>query len=337
MFNPLKTKRLWLTVVVVIAVAVVVVAAISCVAAVYGCSEPFTVMPQCLTPIHIRDEVTGKIHLVPCGRCNACLVRSRAEWVARLKEEERVAASAYFLTLTYDNDHLPIQEFVDSETGVCFYNGVVSKDDVQKFNKRFRKYLDTHHKTKVRYYLISEYGPDTLRPHYHAIYFLDTALDADSVHRAAISAWPYCDPIRLTVGLVTETRIKYVTEYCLTKDGIPEYLEPNFRLVSRNPGLGAAYVDRMRNWHLADYERFYVPQRGGDRCNLPRYYRDKIYPASVSKARSRRLEDERFEQEQSIFNDPNFNEKKYWRDRRASIEDYNRRTERFLNKKLKKL
>lgn len=334
MFNPQKSTLLWLTV--VVAVAMVVDAATSCVEAVFGCSNS-TVMTACLTPIHVRDD-RGVVHTVPCGRCNACLVRARAEWVARLKWEQRSAASSFFITLTYDNEHLPIREYVDETSGVIAYAGVVSKDDVVKFNKRFRKILDKKYKTKVRFYLISEYGPTTLRPHYHACYFLDSVLDSDSVHSAAVAAWPFCNPIRLTVGPVLDERIKYVTEYCLTKNGIPDFLEPNFRLCSRNPGLGAAYVDKFKDWHLADkYNRFYVPQPDGDKCNLPRYYRDKIYDHASIIARSRTLEDEAFAKEQAMFAEAGFDEKKYYRDRRAAIQDYNRRTNRFLNKKSKKI
>ena len=213
MFNP-KIKSLWLIVVASIAVVVVVAVGTSCAAAVYGCNT--IVMTQCLSPLKLPvDGESGKFRIVPCGKCNACLVRSRSEWVCRLQEEARVAKSSYFLTLTYDNEHLPIQEYVDPESGACFYNGVVVKDDIVKFNKRFRKYLDVHFGAKTRYYLISEYGPHTLRPHYHGIYCLDTSLSPDDVHRAACSAWPFCDPLRLTVGLVTTERIRYVTEYRL--------------------------------------------------------------------------------------------------------------------------
>lgn len=334
MFNP-KSQKLWL-IVVAFAVAAVVVAATSCVGVAYGCSA--SPMTMCLKPLHLVDEETGRTRIVPCGKCNACLVRARAEWVLRLREEDRLAASSYFLTLTYDNEHLPIGEYFDPETGVCIYNGYVCKEDVVKFNKRFRKYLENHFGVSIRFYLISEYGPETLRPHYHGLYFFDQVLSAEDVHTAAVAAWPFCEPRRLTVGTITDERIKYVTEYCLTKNGIPEYLEPNFRLMSRNPGLGKGYVDRMKAWHLADTSRFYAPQPGGrDHCNLPRYYRDKIYPKDVREERAADIEAQKLQEEIAIRTAPGFDPEKYERDRRAFIRDYNRRTERFLNKKLKKI
>lgn len=293
-------------------------------------------MTACLKPLHIPDQDTGRIRVVPCGRCNACLVRARQEWSLRLREEQKVSKDAWFVTLTYDNDHLPITEYVEPDTGACFYHGTVCKDDVQKFNKRFRKLLATKYNCKTRFYLISEYGPDTLRPHYHGIYFLDAILDQDSMHSALCSAWSFCVPERITVDVVTEERINYVTEYCLTRKGIPDYLEPNFRLMSNRPGLGASYVDRMKKWHLADVERFYSPGRNAtEKVSLSRYYRQKIYSPEVLDERSARLEYEALQKEIEISQLPPALKEKYFLDFETWKKDYINRTNRFLEKKSK--
>ncbi len=60
-----------------------------------------------------------------------------------------------FITLTYDDDHLPS-------------DGSLRAADLQKFFKRLRKSLSPH---KIRFYGCGEYGEQFKRPHYHAIIF----------------------------------------------------------------------------------------------------------------------------------------------------------------------
>ena len=59
-----------------------------------------------------------------------------------------------FLTLTYDDEHLPKGEKLE-------------KEEMQKFWKRLRKATGT----KIRYYMAGEYGTEGGRPHYHACVF----------------------------------------------------------------------------------------------------------------------------------------------------------------------
>lgn len=294
-------------------------------------------MSQCLKPLHIKIEDSDRYRIVPCGKCNACLVRARMEWALRLSYEDRKALTSVFITLTYDNEHLPIEEYVEPDTGACFYNGVVCKRDVQLWLKRFRKSLDKEFNCKLRYYLISEYGPLTLRPHYHGIFFLDSVVSLDDLHRLAAASWSLCAPERVTVDYCCDERIKYVTEYCLTKAGIPEYLVPNFRLVSRNPGLGASYVDLMQKWHDADKSRFYAPDFTGHRINLPRYLREKVYDKETREEHTAELEAAKLQEEIAIRTAPDFDAVKYELDRRARIADYNRKTNFLLTKKIKKI
>ena len=59
-----------------------------------------------------------------------------------------------FITLTYDNDHLP-------------KNNSLNHEHFQKFIRSLRKTIDI----PIRYYMCGEYGDKTLRPHYHALIF----------------------------------------------------------------------------------------------------------------------------------------------------------------------
>lgn len=60
-----------------------------------------------------------------------------------------------FITLTYDNKHLP-------------KNNTLIKRDLQLFFKRLRKNI---HPLKIKYFACGEYGDEKERPHYHAIIF----------------------------------------------------------------------------------------------------------------------------------------------------------------------
>lgn len=290
-------------------------------------------MSSCLNPKQIPDEY-GHLRIVPCGTCNACLVRSRMEWSFRLRQERDQSACSYFVTLTYEDSEMPIQASLETSTGALVYDGAVDKRDAQLFMKRLRKQISP---VRLRYYLVSEYGPTTFRPHYHFIAFLDKTLSLDQFDTVVRACWP--SPV-VSVALLNEERIKYVTEYCITRNSIPDRLNPNFRLVSRNPGIGAAYVTHMKDWHLRCHnpdKRFVVKDRTGYRANMPRYYREKIYDHDYLNQRAAELELKHFEEQQAILSAPELDRDKLLRDRAAQVADYNRRTDFFLNKKNKKI
>lgn len=67
-------------------------------------------------------------------------------------------ANVWFVTLTYDDEHLPL-----SPSGLP----TLRYSDVQKFLKRLR----TNSGQKFRYFAASEYGDRTQRPHYHLIIY----------------------------------------------------------------------------------------------------------------------------------------------------------------------
>ena len=70
-----------------------------------------------------------------------------------------------FVTLTYDDDHLPE------------YNSLNYKH-FQDFMKRLRK---SHN--GVRFYMCGEYGEDFSRPHYHALCLIVFFLTEKAFHR----------------------------------------------------------------------------------------------------------------------------------------------------------
>lgn len=242
---------------------------------------------NCTHPIKLKFATR------PCGRCMACRINYQLDWTVRLFNEFETAGSAVFLTLTYDDDHLP-------------KNHSVSKREMQLWKKRFRKALGVK---KVRVYPIGEYGDKNHRPHYHAIVY---GISPDSecfknrkYDRKNRGYWCECagwydedrHPIGLAyVGEVTWQSCRYCARYCLKKQGGEKGKEhykklgvesPEFSLPPRRPGLGKDWC--LKNASLLRHLG-YVPING-KKFPLPRYYIDLLYDKESEEYKLQRLSD----------------------------------------------
>lgn len=153
-----------------------------------------------------------------------------------------------FVTLTYDDKHLP------PFGGLCYR-------DVQKFFKRFRKSfrgLDAGPTGSypLRYFVTGEFGEKCHRPHYHLllfnIWFRDCARFGENTFTSESVArlWPLGGAV---IGSVTHASAAYVTRYTLDKvSGVTvnmttgEMLQ-SFTQMSRKPGIGSWWYDKYRS------------------------------------------------------------------------------------------
>ncbi|AXH74217.1 MAG: replication initiator protein [Microviridae sp.] len=85
--------------------------------------------------------------VIKCGQCMECRLAYSREWAIRITHEAAMHDRNCFLTLTYDNDHLPA-------------HGQLVKSDLQKFFKRLR------HHFNFKYVACGEYGDRRRRPHF---------------------------------------------------------------------------------------------------------------------------------------------------------------------------
>lgn len=76
---------------------------------------PFT---KCLHPVKVKT-LRG-LQLVKCGKCPACENSKRSELRSKVQFEETNCKATFFITLTYDNDNLPL---------FCLRSDLVSDDD----------------------------------------------------------------------------------------------------------------------------------------------------------------------------------------------------------------
>lgn len=91
----------------------------------------------------------------PCGRCGPCRINRRNIWSTRLILENTCHDESCWLTLTYDDEHLPKDHSL-------------TREHYQRFIKSIRKQI---YPKKIRYYVCGEYGDYTSRPHYHMVLF----------------------------------------------------------------------------------------------------------------------------------------------------------------------
>ena len=116
-------------------------------------------MAQCVDLFQV--EHGGRRYNVPCGKCYNCKRKRVSGWAFRLMNKDMHTCMSFFITLTYDTEHLMFSK-----------NGfpTLYPNHLQLFWKVFRKRFKP--KT-IKYYACGEYGSNRQRPHYHAIVFVD--------------------------------------------------------------------------------------------------------------------------------------------------------------------
>ncbi|QCS37407.1 replication initiation protein [Tortoise microvirus 100] len=132
----------------------------------------------------------------PCGRCEWCRKQQASIWSLRLQFEAMRWQNIGFVTLTYNDLHVP-----DG------YN--LSPEHLQSFLKRLRFYLPY----KIKFFACGEYGTKRGRPHYHLVIF---GLKPEDYKYISI-AWSYgfvdVSPLLSANGLA------YVAKYTTKKIG----------------------------------------------------------------------------------------------------------------------
>lgn len=184
---------------------------------------------QCFSGITL-----GNSQKVPCGQCLNCRINKGRKWTARLllehitSEKQRPHSQNYFLTLTYNDAHVPR-----------------TKEGIQTLDKRaFLKWINNYQQRKAnfRYLAVGEYGDDTLRPHYHMAVFQQFPEEIEAL----------CESWRkrgfTSHSILDKTRAAYICQYTvkkLTKTGderLPKDAEPEFRSSTRRPPIGHACI-----------------------------------------------------------------------------------------------
>lgn len=190
-----------------------------------------------------------------------------------------------FLTLTYDEDHLP-------------QHGSLYKPDYQNFLKALRRHVAP---TKIRYYMCGEYGEFNNRPHYHICLFNYDF--NDKIHYKDNKGYTlYISPTLqtlwgkgiCTVGELNFETAAYTARYIMKKVNgekkdlhysvvephtgeIMFHVEPEFTNMSRGGrgnGLGGIGNKWFEKWWKDTYPDDTVIMKG-KAVRPPRYYDNK--------------------------------------------------------------
>lgn len=233
---------------------------------------------------------------VPCGRCIGCRLERSRQWAVRCLNEASLHEDNCFITLTYDDEHIPS-------------DNSLNKEHHQKFMKRLRfKYRQK----KIRFFHCGEYGDESDRPHYHTLLFNhdfeDKELYADResgrhyVSESLNKLWPYGFSV---IGDVTFESAAYVARYCLKKingDDAEEHykslnpytgeltqIEPEYCNMSLKPGIGQGWFSQFAEDIYPD--DFQVVR--GQKMKPPKYYNgllEKLDETMHEAVRLKRLE-----------------------------------------------
>lgn len=146
-------------------------------------------------PFFYRSMVADDSIVIGCGQCMGCRMARSREWADRCMLELKYASCAWFVTLTYDDEHIPMSAYADPDTGeVVGRCNTLRRKDVQDFLKRVRKAFPD---VCIRFFGCGEYGPQTIRPHYHLIIYNLPLDDLVPVPGAEIPGTQYYWSLRL--------------------------------------------------------------------------------------------------------------------------------------------
>lgn len=247
----------------------------------------------CYFPVGVYDR-HRVLKYRPCGGCVGCRLDYSRQWAIRCMHESMMHEDNCFVTLTYNNDHLP-------------EDGNIDKGEIQKFIKNLRK---ENYPKKIRYFSCGEYGAKFSRPHYHLALF---GIDFDDKEMFEIdqTRWKkkYGKPSNIlyrsdslenvwkkgfsSIGDLTFESAGYVARYVtkkITGKKAPEHYSgrvPEFALMSRMPGIGKEFIEKY--WNDV-YPKDFVTM-GGVKMRPPRYYdsfMEKNYPKEFEEIKKRR-------------------------------------------------
>lgn len=182
-----------------------------------------------------KNPLDSRFWLIPCNKCEGCRLSKSQDWATRAYLQHKLYPVGIFLTLTYNNKHLP-------------KNRTLVKKDLQNFFKRLRNHTNKH----ISYLACGEYGPKTIRPHYHcAIYnYKPTDLKTYKMNHTEDMLYTSKTVERIwgkgyvIIGELSYESTAYIARYVVKKAfGITNELhiknkrEPEFILTSRRPAL----------------------------------------------------------------------------------------------------
>lgn len=226
----------------------------------------------------LRFKYGDNLLLLPCGHCLGCKFDKAKDWATRVYCESLYHDKSCFVTLTYDDLHLP-------------KNQAINKKNLIAFIKDLRNRCE-----KVRYFGCGEKGESSGRIHAHIILFGYSPSDLEFYSRGSNGDALYISQElssiwkkgHVIIGDVSYHSAGYVARYTTKKIGDDD----SFLICSNRPGIGYEYCFD----HADDImETGYVYGDFGDdyKAPIPRYFEKllkDIYPDKWDKIVKSRLD-----------------------------------------------
>lgn len=206
---------------------------------------------------------------IPCGKCIGCRLAYSQEWGIRAYHESTLYKNNCYLTLTYNDENLPLSGSLEPHLMTAFMKAVRKK-----------------YGSKIRFLLCGEYGKNLTRPHYHICLFNHNFNDRrlhttnhcgnDLYTSDQLSdLWPLGYNL---IGDITFKSAAYVARYvtkkitgALAADHY-KHLNPEFLRMSRRPGLGKDWYEKYKKEVFPD--DFVILD--GRKMPVPKFYDDQL-------------------------------------------------------------
>lgn len=210
------------------------------------------------------DYAISEFTQIPCGQCIGCKLDHSRNWANRCMMEASLYAANCFVTLTYDDEHLPYSSSVDS-LGNQRQSPTLVKRDLQLFMKRLRKKFGSG----IRFFACGEYGEHSHRPHYHLILFNFDFQDKQLLYIKDGYNYFISDSLSKIwtngfsiIGDCTWDSCCYVARYVTKKlyGDVAPYEEfnivPPFLHCSNRPGIGKTYFENNKEDFIKYGEKY---------------------------------------------------------------------------------
>lgn len=242
----------------------------------------------------IPDGKGGWIYYFPadCGRCLPCLKKRKAQWSYRIENEMRHSISAYFVTLTYNDDNLPPGNVVDPKHHKEFiallkqYESWTemstrldySYEEFQRSKQRIGEYANDYHYDdyNLRYYGISEFGGISGRVHWH--YLLFNVIDKRNIEKAWQAGLVQVDECNINT-------IDYVLKYMI-KERENDQPQGKKEVSFMSKGMGMQGITQEFIDSISAPENNQVVNSRGHKVALPRIYRKNFMEKDQLKAKA---------------------------------------------------
>lgn len=114
--------------------------------------------------------------------------------------------------------------------------------EVYQYYKKIYEKEKAKAKQVVRYFICSEYGSETFRPHYHGFFWFDDEKAYQYATRCIRKAWTLCRQGNIDVQPADSGTASYVTTYVTGFTDLPKILQSKFArpfcLASKGPAIG---------------------------------------------------------------------------------------------------